>query len=365
MKNTLLINSVVLYDVCNSARPAATPSGILPIQANLKITVGHKSLNVEATNGNLIILKTVEIESEESFTFCVDAAIFCETLSTIPDQPIKIEVEFPTLTIITNKGKYATGIDDHKEFPQTEYEYPEESVIFDNDFVDGLSSVYSLVSTDGLRLALTGVLLECKDGYINFVATDSHKLGKTSIAAEDSPEFSHIIHPSLIAHLKANYKTGKIDMRISDSKICVELEDGTILQCSLIDAKYAPYQSILPTEKTGTFLVHKDTFMNALKRCQVFANKTLNQVIINVKKGKFSISSKDLDFNNKSGEFIDGKFEGDDITMGLNVKYLLNMLTLIKASHVELDFLSAHKPVVMKPAEDENTLYLVMPVVVV
>ena len=73
-----------------------------------------------------------------------------------------------------------------------------------------------------------------------------------------------------------------------------------------------------------------------LKRVALFSNRTTFQVVLNVQAGELRVSTQDLDFANEAYERVPAEFEGNDLEIGFNTRFLIEMLGVIEGKEVEL-----------------------------
>ena len=106
-------------------------------------------------------------------------------------------------------------------------------------------------------------------------------------------------------------------------------------------------------------------FLNSLKRIAIYANKTTNQVILNVENDNLTVSAQDLDFSNEATEKLNCTYNGDPLTIGFNAKFLIEMLNVLESDEIKLELSSPTRAGILLPVDEvegEEILMLVMPV---
>ncbi|MNT50740.1 DNA polymerase III subunit beta [compost metagenome] len=106
-------------------------------------------------------------------------------------------------------------------------------------------------------------------------------------------------------------------------------------------------------------------FLNTLRRVVIFANKTTHQVRLKISGSELNISAEDLDFSNEAHERLGCQFEGEDMEIGFNAKFLVEMLNNLASEEVVIEMSTANRAGLLIPAvaeENEDILMLVMPV---
>ena len=141
--------------------------------------------------------------------------------------------------------------------------------------------------------------------------------------------------------------------------------NDTQLVCRLIDARYPDYNAVIPVDNPNILTISRTDFQNSLKRIAIYANKTTNQVILNINAGSLTVSAQDLDFSNEATEQLSCTYEGEPLTIGFNAKFLVEMLGVLESDEVQLELSSPTRAGILLPREDndeEDILMLVMPV---
>jgi DNA polymerase-3 subunit beta len=133
----------------------------------------------------------------------------------------------------------------------------------------------------------------------------------------------------------------------------------------LIDARYPDYNAVIPVDNPNLLTISRTDFQNSLKRIAIYANKTTNQVILNINDGSLTISAQDLDFSNEATEQLSCSYDGDALTIGFNAKFLIEMLNVLESDEVIMELSTSTRAGILLPSEkeeEEDILMLVMPV---
>ena len=112
-------------------------------------------------------------------------------------------------------------------------------------------------------------------------------------------------------------------------------------------------------------IIDRTEILGSLKRIAIYANKTTHQVRLKITGSELVISSEDLDFSNEANERLSCEHDGDDIEIGFNGKFLIEMLNNISSKQISLKLSEANKAGLVFPVdkdENEDLLMLVMPV---
>ena len=142
--------------------------------------------------------------------------------------------------------------------------------------------------------------------------------------------------------------------------------DDTLIICRLIDGNYPNYEAVIPKENPNVLTIDRIQFLNSVKRVSIFSNKTTHQIRLKAAGAELNISAEDLDFSNKAEERLTCDYQGDDIQIGFNSRFLLEMLNNLTSSEIKLEMSLPNRAGILKPTsgsvEGESITMLVMPV---
>jgi DNA polymerase-3 subunit beta len=143
--------------------------------------------------------------------------------------------------------------------------------------------------------------------------------------------------------------------------------DNTRLICRLIDATYPDYNAVIPQNNPNKLTVSRLEFQNALRRISIYSNKTTYQVILSIAGSELKISAQDLDFSNEANERLICNYEGNDMDIAFNARFLIEMLGVLDSNEIEIELSTPTRAGVLRPvdkADHEDLLMLVMPVMI-
>ncbi|MCX6350794.1 MAG: DNA polymerase III subunit beta, partial [Bacteroidetes bacterium] len=138
------------------------------------------------------------------------------------------------------------------------------------------------------------------------------------------------------------------------------------LVCRLIDERFPDYNTAIPVDSPNSLKVHRNDLLNALRRTVIFSNKTTNQVRFKISGSELNISSQDLDFSNEAQERLGCEFSGEDMEIGFNARFMIDMLNILSSDEVTISLSTYNRPGVLRPSEQgdgEDVLMLLMPIV--
>ena len=215
---------------------------------------------------------------------------------------------------------------------------------------------------------MSGVFFQFSSEALTFVATDAHKLVKysrTDIKAEETAEFIMPKKPLQLLKVILQGSEEDVSIEYNDTNAQFRFGDSS-LTCRLIDGKYPNYEAVIPKENPNQMQINRVNFLNSVKRVSIFSNKTTYQIRLNIAGTALQISAEDFDYSNSAEERIDCEYQGEDIKIGFNSRFLIEMLNGLDCNNVKLSMSLPNRAGLLTPLdnteEGESVTMLVMPV---
>lgn len=345
-------------------------SNTLPILDNFLFELNNTTLTVSASDLETTMSSTLEVESASEGSVAIPARLLLDTLKTFPEQPLTFVVEDNnTIEISSNHGKYALAYASGEEFPKAvELENPSSIVVSAEVLATAISKTIFAAGNDDLRPVMSGVFFQFSTEGLTFVATDAHKLVKYTredVTADQSTEF--IMPKKPLNLLKGILAASDCDVSIeyNDSNAKFTFENS-VLVCRLIDGKYPNYEAVIPKENPNKLVIDRTQFLNSVRRVSIFSNKTTHQIRLKIAGAELNVSAEDIDYSNKAEERLTCDYQGDDMQIGFNSRFLLEMLNNLASDEVQLEMSLPNRAGILTPTDGldagEHVTMLVMPV---
>ena len=367
-----IVSSSYLLKNLSSISGVITSNPVVPILENVLFEIENGNLLITASDLQTSVMVELQVESKENGSVAIPAKILIDTLKNLPEQPVTFSIDENNYNIEINSdnGRYKLAGENSADFPKV----PEISdgysfTVNANTLALAIGNTIFSTSTDELRPAMTGVFFRLSSNSCTFVSTDGHRLVKyirTDISGDE------VDHDMIIPRKSLNLLKTIIP---SDDKNDINIEfnasnaffsnDHIKLVCRLIDERYPDYENVIPSDNSNSIEVDKSEILSSLKRISIYANKTTNQVRLKVSGSEILISAEDLDFSNEANERISCEHDGDDIEIGFNAKFLIEILSNIHSDKVIFKLSEPNRAGLVLPEdiEDEEDLtMLVMPV---
>ncbi len=360
----LLSKLQVLGGVINS-------NNTMPILDNFLFELTENSqLKISAADLETTISSVVDVESDSFGLIAVSARLMLDTLKTFASQPLTFKVKKENiLEISSNQGKYDMAFFDGKEFPKPVALPNAISIKIPAKILStAISKTIFATGNDDLRPVMSGILFQFSSDNLTFVATDAHKLVKysrTDVTADQAAEF--IMPKKPLNLLKGVLGDAESDVIIEYNDVNVKFKfDKLVLICRLIDGKYPDYEVVIPKENPNKLVIDRESFLNSVRRASIFSSKTTHQIRLKMAGKELNISAEDLDYANKADERLSCDYQGDDMQIGFNSRFLSEMLTNLDSKDISIEMSLPNRAGVLTPIdgtdEGEQISMLVMPV---
>jgi DNA polymerase-3 subunit beta len=365
-----IVNSSYLLKQLTNINGVITTNPVVPILENFLFEIDKNNLTVTASDLQTSMITEIMIESKEKGSIAVPARILLDTLKNLPDQPVTFSVDQASYSveISSDNGRYKLAGENATDFPKVPAVSNDFSASISSDVLSkAINNSIFATSSDELRPAMTGVYVNLGEKSTTFVATDGHRLVRYRRTDVKSDTSNAIIIPRKALNiLKATLPSDNTDVSIDFNLSNAFFKFGNIrMICRLIDERYPDYENVIPASSTIKMTINRVDFLSSLKRISIYANRTTHQVRLKITGSELQVSAEDLDFSNEANERLSCEHEGEDIEIGFNARFIIEMLSNLQTEQIKLGMTAANKAGLISPAEkddNEDILMLVMPV---
>ena len=366
-----IVSSSLLYKEIQVLGGIINSSNTLPILDNFLFEINNNILVLSSSDLESTMTSQIEIESTSTDKIAISAKLLTDILKTFSEQPLTfIKTDNNTIEISASNGKYSLAYLNGDEFPkQVEILDAHETVINGSDLGNAINSTIFASGTDDLRPVMSGVFFQFNSESLKFVATDAHKLVKFETTEYTANEVSEFIMPKKpLQILKGILQTESSDLTIQHNDSNAKfIFDKSSITCRLIDGKFPNYEAVIPKDNPNVLTIDRQLFLNSARRVSIFSNKTTNQIRLKLAGSLLNISAEDFDFSNKADENLECQYSGDDIQIGFNSKFLIEMLNNLDSDMITLSMSHPNRAGIIRPLIDsgetrESITMLVMPV---
>ncbi len=357
----------------NIVSRAVSPRSTLPVLANVLIATDEGRLRLSATNLELGITCWIPAQIAEEGSVTVPSRTFSDLVTTFPPEPVTLtlDVRTQTLNVVCNSSVHDIKGIDAQDFPPMPVPDLTEGVDLNFiDFKEMIQQVAFAASSDEARPVLQGVKMDVEESQITLAATDGFRISvrKEMLANPIRQHFSIIIPARAMNELAriAGDEDKNVTMVVPQGRgqVLFHLKNAELVS-QLIDGNFPDYRAIIPRSYKTRTVVSSPAFLKACKQAEIIAREGNNVVRLNIQPeeggpGRVEINAQ-TEETGKSDIQIEAGIEGSGLLIAFNVKFLREVLEVIKTPNVALEANSNNTPGVIRPVGDDNFVHVIMP----
>jgi len=363
-----IVSSSALLKQLQQISGVINANTVLPILEDFLFDVQKNLLSVVATDLETVMKIQLEVEAKDTGRVCIPAKILMDSLKNIPEQPLTFNIDKNyAVEITSDNGKYKVMGENPDNFPKDPVADETNSfTVSSAALVTAINKTLFAVSNDDLRPAMTGVFFEMDKKGLQFVATDAHRLVRYKRTDVSCPKTDSLIVPKKpLTLLKAAMPVNDDELTVSYNSNHLFVTHGTTqLSCRLIDARFPDYKVVIPTDNPYKLTVNRSDFQGALRRVGIFSNKSTNQVVLSISGSQLQLTAQDIDFSFEGNERMKCQYNGEDLQIAFNAKFLIEMLNATDTDDITVELSTSTKAGIIRPGDqddNEELLMLVMP----
>lgn len=367
-----IVSSQQLLKSLQTISGVLNTNNTLPILDNFLFELEDDKLRVTASDLETTMNVSLTPEkTEENGSIAIPARILLDTLKTFSDIPISFNInrENSSIVITTDEGNFKLAGQKGEEFPKVpELEGTTTLTMNAETIATAIQKSIFATGNDELRPVMSGVLCELSPEAVTFVATDAHKLVKYSRTDhKGSDDATFILPKKPLNQLKniLNFDETPVKIEYNITNAAFEFENVNLI-CRLIDGNYPNYEAVIPKENPNKLIIDRVQLLNSIKRVSIFANQSTHQVRFKISGKELILSAEDVDYSNEAKERLSCSYEGEDMEIGFNSRFILEMLNNIETEQVMIEMSTPNRAGILLPMNpdnsEENMLMLVMPV---
>ena len=351
-----------------AAVAASIPSKTtLPVLANILVETTDKGIRLSGTDLDIAVSTEVAADVETVGGITIPAKKLTEIARELPPSPVKMAaVGEQRITLDCGRSHFKILGLPKEEFPSFPVvRFTESWRIRSGDLQKLISHTSFAVSTEESRPILNGVLWELKPDFMRMVATNGHRLAKMEMPIKSSgaPSSDLIVPPKALDQIRRLFPADEeLEVARGDNHL-VFRSPFTSVFTRLIEGPYPNYDQVIPKDNDRVAIADKVALTSALKRMSVIASDQTHRIRLSFNSGmlKFSVQTPDL---GEATDELSVRYNGDQLDIGFNASYLLEILRYIPSEEVRLTFKAPERAATIEPEgwKDSATyLCLVMP----
>lgn len=365
-----------LVEAVSQVSKAVSQKTTIPILTGIKVSANEQGLSLTGSNSDITIQVRVpkrqddidQVFVEKMGNVVLPGRIFGDIVRKLPGDEVEwvVNERFQT-TIRSEQAQFQLNGLDPDEYPRLPQLSSEQMFSISADTLKSLIRQTGFaVATTEARGVLTGVCLQLEAGTLTCVATDSHRLSRQQAQVEGSEELQlrNVVIPgkslSELAKTLADY-SGYVDLIVAENQILVRT-DQLEFYSRLLDGSYPDTNRVIPQRGETEIISSTRELLQSVDRASLISRDGRDNVIKwSMKDGKVEVNSIAQDIGSVTEE-VDAKVSGPEMSISFNARYMMEALRSIDSEEIRIQFTGTMTPFLIKPADREDSLHLIVPI---
>ncbi len=343
----------------------------IPILANIKLQANAGQLQLTATDMDIVATENVAANVSQEGALTVPAQTLYDIVRKLNDDAditLSTDVGSNQVVVESGKARFSLSYLPAADFPvMSEGELTHNFAINAGTLLQLIDRARFAMSTEETRYYLNGVYLHQEQNdagaILRAVATDGHRLARIETAlpsgAENMPGV--IVPRKTVGELKKLFEgeSGDIAVSLSESKIRFTA-GNTVILSKLVDGTFPDYARVIPESNTKTMAADTKTLTHAVDLVSTISSEKTRGIKFLVQSGQLTLSAQSPDAGTAKEE-LDVEYGSDEISIGFNSRYVLEMMSQLTSDAVQFVFNDSNSPALVSDPEDSSALYVIMP----
>ena len=350
---------------------------VIPILTGMKIEAKQHGITLTGSDSDISIESyipaedngIVNVEQIEEGSIVLQAKYFPDIVRKLPEKMVEIEVDTSLkVTIRSGKAEFNLNGQDAEEYPHLPQLQTDDSFEMPTDLLKNMikQTVFA-VSTMETRPILTGVKFKLENNTLNFTATDSHRLASREVPIKET----NMEFPSVVVPGKSLNELNKIlddteemvEISVTNNQILFRTKHLNFLS-RLLDGNYPETSRLIPDQSKTVLHVKTKELLSTIDRASLLAKEERNNVVRLTTKGDqlVEITSNSPEVGTVAEEITVQSIEGEELKISFSSKYMIDALKAIEYDDVKVEFTGAMRPFIIRPANDDPIIQLILPV---
>jgi DNA polymerase-3 subunit beta len=357
-----------LQEGLNAVAASIPAKTTLPVLANILVETTERGIRLSGTDLDIAVSTEVQADVESPGAITIPAKKLTEIARELPPSPVKIGAAGEQrITLECGRSRFKLlGLprDEFPTFPTVRFN--ESWRVRSGDLQKLISHVAFAVSNEESRPILNGVLWELRPDLMRMVATNGHRLSKMELPIASTTGAGTndlIVPPKALEQIRRLFPAEEeLEIARGDNHLGFR-SPFTSVFTRLIEGPYPNYEQVIPKDNDRVAIADKVALASALKRMSVIASDQTHRIRLSFNAGmvKFSVQTPDL---GEAQDELPVRYTGDQLDIGFNATYLLEILRYIPTDEVKLTFKAPERAATLEPEgwnDPAKFLCLVMP----
>lgn len=341
---------------------------VMPILSRILIQTDGDILKLRGTDLGSTTDSIIEADVIVEGATTIDAKTFAEILQTLNDDKLDFtsDEEEQNITIVSGKTKFLIQNSlTSDSYPDLDEVNKDNHITVERDLIKkGIAyTAFSTSNDDMSKEFLTGIHMQTDDMSLKLISTDNHRLSVYTCPIVEKTMDINVIVPTVSAnHISKllDEPGAPIELYFTKSSIST-IVDHSEYYGRLIESTYPDIKRVIPTDFKTTIILKRDFILSALKKMEVAARENSYRATFVIDGDQFRLTAENREHSIMATEDVDMIFEGEQVKVGINVKYMKEAISVMESESIEIKVVSAEKAFVIKMHGSDNFIHVLMP----
>jgi DNA polymerase III subunit beta len=345
----------------------------LPVLANVLLETEDSRLKLSATNLELSITCWIGAKVEQAGSITLPAKTFSELISNLSNERVDLRLDATTHTVHVKCGVQNSNIRgiDADEFPPINHNEKADLYMEGKALREMINQTAFAAAKEQNRPILTGVYVQLEKQVMTMAAADGYRLAvRTTTIDENFAESKDLVIPA-----KAVNEVARVIQ--DDNEVGISLPTqrdsvtfflpNVLISSQLLEGRFPDFTAIVPRSYVTSTVMYTADLLRVCQRAEIFARDNANSANLSVKPAQNPGEPAEVIIVGKSAErgdsegMLDASAEGEPLDISFNIKYLIEVLRVVKEERVVFQSNGAENPGVLRPENREDFIHVIMP----
>ena len=355
----------VLASALGTVARAVSNRTPVPITQGIKVVAEPGMVTLTATNLEITMERSLMANVSEPGETVVMGNLFLDIVKKLPELPVNVTLNGDKVAVECFGSKFTLVAFNAGDFPVAEDDTTNPVRLNRDTFTSMIKQTIFATSTDEAKGVLQGILVDAGNHAMTFVAIDGFRMALRKEPIETGESFRALIPAQTMSEIsRINNDSEDMLIALGEKTATFTMGDTKIHTRLYPVEDYVAWENLVPANGNIRVLADTDALEQGLDRAAIFADGANGLVKMEIDSSNGILLTSRSEVGNVR-EVVDAQVSGGELTIGFNVKYVLDALKTIKDEDSVLIRMSeARKPAVIVPTEGDKFLYMVLPVII-
>ncbi|MFN8034749.1 MAG: DNA polymerase III subunit beta [Acidimicrobiia bacterium] len=349
--------------ITTAQRAVASRSGAMPVLSGLHVALSEGTVELIGSDLELTIRVTAPADVEGSGTAVLPARLFSDIVRALEPGPVSVEFADEDARITAGRSSFSVRVLAAEDFPRLTRITGAGVRVEATALAEALRQVVPAASRDEARPILTGVLLAATANGLRLVATDSYRLAVRDLQGVSmlDPGQKVLVSAKGLSEVQRLLAGGEIEVVLSDRDVVFRVGRAEVTT-RLIEGEFPNYEQLIPSGYPNRLIVARDALAEAVKRVRLVGQgRDRSPIRLTMNGDGFELSAVAQEVG-EAREAVEAKYEGNDVVVAFDSQFLLDGIEAAGASEIVIETIDPLKQATLRTLDDNDFLYLLMPV---